>query len=205
MYIPRNYLATDHEEITAFMQRFSFATVITARNDLPSATHLPFVVVADGRNIILRSHFARANRQWEEIEDDNDVLVIFSEPHAYISPRHYEKELNVPTWNYIAVHAYGRGRVISETKQVFSLLEQTINTYEAEYKLQWDRLPSDYRLRMSKGIVAFEIAVTDLQAKKKLSQNKTENEQRRIISSLMDSPHENERQIAGYMKENLES
>nr|WP_243699167.1 FMN-binding negative transcriptional regulator [Anseongella ginsenosidimutans] len=185
------------------MQRFSFAAIITARNGLPLATHLPFVVVTNGNDILLRSHFARANSQWQEIQDNKEVLVIFSEPHAYISPKHYEKELNVPTWNYIAVHAYGQGRIISETAAAFALLEQTINTYEAEYKRQWDSLPSDYRLRMLKGIVAFEIAVTDLQAKKKLSQNKTENEQRRIIDSLAKSGRDNEQQIAQYMQENL--
>ncbi|QEC53793.1 PaiB family negative transcriptional regulator [Anseongella ginsenosidimutans] len=203
MYIPQGNLATDTGEITAFMQRFSFAAIITARNGLPLATHLPFVVVTNGNDILLRSHFARANSQWQEIQDNKEVLVIFSEPHAYISPKHYEKELNVPTWNYIAVHAYGQGRIISETAAAFALLEQTINTYEAEYKRQWDSLPSDYRLRMLKGIVAFEIAVTDLQAKKKLSQNKTENEQRRIIDSLAKSGRDNEQQIAQYMQENL--
>lgn len=203
MYIPQSNLATDKGEITAFMQRFSFATIITARNGLPSATHLPFIIVTNGSDIILRSHFARANNQWEEIQDNKEVLVVFSEPHAYISPKHYEKELNVPTWNYLAVHAYGQGRIISETAAVFALLEQTINTYEAEYQRQWDSLPADYRLRMSKGIVAFEIAVTDLQAKKKLSQNKTENEQRRIIDNLAQSERDSERQIARYMQENL--
>lgn len=204
MYIPRNNLATDKEEIIAFMKRFSFATIVTAKNDLPSATHLPFLISASGGDMVLTSHFAKANSQWEDINNDK-VLVIFSEPHAYISPKNYEKELNVPTWNYIAVHAYGRGQLITETDRVFAVLEQTINTYEVAYKQQWDKLPQDFKQKMLKGIVAFEITVTDLQAKKKLSQNKTEAEQLRIIDSLNAGGSENERMIAAYMRENLGS
>ncbi|HYH57113.1 MAG TPA: FMN-binding negative transcriptional regulator, partial [Anseongella sp.] len=84
----------------------------------------------------------------------------------------------------------------------FALLEQTIETYETEYKQQWDSLPQDYRLKMLKGIVAFEIVITDLQGKKKLSQNRTEAEQVRIINTLENSSSDNEKQIASYMQEN---
>lgn len=203
MYIPPKFLAADKDEIIAFMQRFSFATIVTAANNLPSATHLPFLVLKRDGELILRSHFARANKQWEEVEGNSQVLVIFTEPHAYISPRNYEKELNVPTWNYISVHAYGRGRLINETEEVFALLEETITTYETGYKEHWDRLSQDFRLKMAKGIMAFEIVVTDLQAKKKLSQNRTETEQQRIIQTLGSSGRDNERLIAAYMEENL--
>lgn len=202
MYIPKNFLATDRQEITAFMQQYSFATLVTAQQDYPVATHLPFLVSVSEDKIMLASHLAKANEQWKGLAD-RPVLVIFSEPHAYISPRHYDKELNVPTWNYISVHAYGRTRLVDDTAKVFDLLEATIEYYEAEYKQQWQRLPDDYKLKMSKGIVAFEIEVTDLQAKKKLSQNKTEAEQERIIRSLSASDHTHERDIAGYMKKNL--
>src|SRR3954447_14680999 len=119
MYIPKLNLMTDKGEIVDFMQRFSFATIITAKDNYPVGTHLPFVVALRDDHIILSSHFAKANDQWEDIVG-NQVLVIFSEPHAYISPRNYEKELNVPTWNYIAVHAYGRATLITEQSKVLS-------------------------------------------------------------------------------------
>jgi len=96
LYIPKINLETDREKIVAFMQRFSFATIITAKNNLPVATHLPFLVTIREDNVILTSHFAKANNHWSDIENDK-VLVIFSEPHAYISPKNYGKELNVPT------------------------------------------------------------------------------------------------------------
>lgn len=201
MYIPKNFLTTDKEEIIAFMKQYSFATIITAKDNFPTATHLPFLVSTKDDNIMLTSHFAKANDQWMQI-GENLVLVIFNEPHAYISPKHYDKELNVPTWNYFSVHAYGKGQLITDTDKTFEVLEATIENYEIDYKQQWNRLPEDYKLKMVKGIVAFEVILTDLQAKKKLSQNKTTAEQMRIIETLCDSDHNNERDIAKYMKQN---
>lgn len=202
MYIPKNNLQTDKKQIVEFIQRFSFGTIITAKDNLPIATHLPFLVFQNETGIILKSHFAKANGQWKDIEENN-ILVIFTEPHAYISPKNYDKELNVPTWNYISVHAYGQGKIINETERISELLERTIETYEVDYKQQWNRLPQDYKTKMVNGIVAFEISVTDLQAKEKLSQNRTENEQTKIIDSLSSSKNTNESLIADYMKNNL--
>ncbi|MDQ2752852.1 MAG: FMN-binding negative transcriptional regulator, partial [Bacteroidota bacterium] len=173
----------------------------TAKDNLPIATHLPFIITSEDENIILISHFAKANEQWKDIENGK-VLVIFSEPHAYISPKHYDKELNVPTWNYISVHAYGKARLITETQRVIQILESTIDNYETSYQQQWNSLPGDYKLGLLHGIVAFEIWVTDLQGKKKLSQNKTGNEQENIINALSQSDDTNEKLIADYMKNN---
>ena len=200
MYIPNNFLTTDKDEIIAFMKQYSFATIVTAKDNTPTATQLPFIISTKNNNIILTSHFAKANTQWADITE-NKVLVIFSEPHAYISPMHYEKDLNVPTWNYFAVHAYGQGRLMIDNESTFEILEATISNYEIEYKQQWDSLPEDYKLKMVKGIVAFEILITDLQAKKKLSQNKTAGEQKKIIETLVKSNKKNERDIANYMKQ----
>jgi transcriptional regulator len=201
MYIPKFNQTTDKDEIVSFMRQFSFATIITAKNSFPIATHLPFVVTEKDENVILTSHFAKANPQWADIEN-NQVLIIFSEPHAYISPKNYEKELNVPTWNYISVHAYGKASLVSETHEIFDLLEATIDNYETSYKSQWESLPDDYKMKMANGIVAFNIFVTDLQAKKKLSQNRTETEQQNIIDTLSKSCDTNEQKIAEFMKKN---
>ena len=201
MYIPKINLETDRDKIVAFMKQFSFATIITAKDNLPTATHLPFLVTIKDDNVILTSHFARANEHWKDLEY-NKALVIFSEPHAYISPKNYDKELNVPTWNYISIHAYGQGKLITETARTFEVLEATIDSYETSYRQQWNNLPEDYKLKMSKGIVAFEIVVTDLQAKKKLSQNRTDTEKQKIINTLSKSNDTNEQLIADYMREN---
>jgi len=188
------------EEAFAFMQRYSFATIITAKDDLPVATHLPFVVIKVDDKLVLRSHFAKANPQAEDVVTGKS-LVIFTEPHAYISPKNYEKEQNVPTWNYLAVHAYGNCTILDSEEQKASLLNETIKYYEADYLKQYDSLSDEYKQRMMKGIVAFEMVVDDLQAKKKLSQNRSEVEQANIIEHLGKSEDQNERDIARYMSD----
>lgn len=199
MYIPKTNLTTDKEEIVAFMKQFSFATMITAKDNFPIATHLPFLVTTKDGNVVLTSHFAKANEHWQNIEYSKN-LVIFSEPHAYISPKNYDKELNVPTWNYISIHAYGQGKLITKTEKTFEVLEATIDNYETSYRHQWDNFPEAFKLKMLRGIVAFEIIVTDLQAKKKLSQNRTDTEKKKIIETLSKSKDTNEQLIAEYMK-----
>ncbi|WP_432713949.1 FMN-binding negative transcriptional regulator [Pedobacter sp.] len=202
MYIPKNFQTTDQNEIVAFMKAYSFATIITAKENLPTATHLPFIISTREDKVILTSHFAKANSQWEDVEG-HKCLVIFNQPHAYISPGHYEKELNVPTWNYFSVHAYGDAKLITDEKSTIEVLEATIKNYEAGYQDQWDKLPLGYKTKLVKGIVAFEVTVADLEAKKKLSQNKTEKEQKNIIDSLSVSQDKNERDLAGYMSQQL--
>jgi transcriptional regulator len=201
MYIPKLFEETNNAEILAFMQEFSFATIITSENNTPVASHLPFTITKRGDEIILTSHFARANPQWETISK-NRILVIFNEPHAYISPSHYDKVLSVPTWNYISVHAYGEGRIIDTSSEAISVLETMIDTYDPEYKKQWNTLPEDFKIKMVNGIVAFEITVTGLQASKKLSQNKSDIEQQRIIETLSGSKNTTENKVADYMKRN---
>jgi transcriptional regulator len=83
---------------------------------------------------------------------------------------------------------------------VTRILEATIDTYEGAYRQQWDNFPEEYKVKMSKGIVAFEILVTDIKAKKKLSQNRSDNEKQRIIKSLSESEDSNEKHIAAFMK-----
>ena len=198
MYIPSFNSFTDRQAIIVLMQRYSFATIITIVDDIPVATHLPFLVKEENDKLMLKSHFAKANPQANQVFDKTS-LVIFTEPHAYISPSNYETEKVVPTWNYIAVHAYGKAIPLDSMDQKAELLKHTIETFEAGYYQQWQRLPDDYRARMMNGIVAFEIEVTDLQAKQKLSQNRSEKEKENIINSLSKGTDTNEREIAAYM------
>jgi len=180
------------------MQRYSFAAIVTVKDGLPVATHLPFLVEEKDGILTLKSHFARANPQAADSIDTN-VLVIFTEPHAYISPKNYEKVENVPTWNYLAVHAYGKCKLLDGEENKASLLKATIQNFEAGYLKQWESLPEDFRHKMMKGIVAFEIVVDDLQAKAKLSQNRTEIERKNIIGELEHFENTNEKDIAEYM------
>jgi len=198
MYIPSFNKFEDQQQAVAFMQRYSFATIVTVKDGVPSATHLPFLVEERDNKVVLSSHFAKANPQSADILN-SAVLVIFTEPHAYISPKHYEKEQSVPTWNYLAVHAYGKCTLLEDADQKAALLKETINYYDADYLKQWDGLPDMYKQNMMKGIVGFEIVVDDLQAKKKLSQNRTDVERENIIKALNHSENSTEKEIAEYM------
>lgn len=198
MYIPKHFQAANHQDNIAFMQRYSFATLINSTNNYPEATNLPFLVQQDGDQLILSSHFAKANPQAKTIEE-NISLVIFSEPHAYISPSNYEKEQNVPTWNYIAIHAYGQAKIVQDIDEQLAVLDKMVQFYDQGYINQWQNLPMDYKLKMVNGIVAFDIVISDLQAKQKLSQNRTEKERENIINKLSDSTDTAEKDIAAYM------
>jgi transcriptional regulator len=202
MYIPANNLMDHPAEILDFITRYSFGTIITNVDSTPMATHLPFHAYMQGDQLYLAAHFARANPQWQSITTESN-LVIFTEPHAYISPTHYDAFQSVPTWNYLAVHAYGKARIIEETDKVMALLEAAVKDYEPSYMAQWNQFPAQFKIKMTHGIVAFEIAVTDLQGKQKLSQNKTGEERQRIISTLINSGDTNQVQLGEYMNNNL--
>ena len=198
MYIPAFNKFHNQQEAIGFMHTYSFATIVSVTDGLPAATHLPFIIKQKGDKVILSSHFAKANPQAHELTDKK-VLVIFTEPHAYISPKNYEKELNVPTWNYLAVHACGICKILEGEENKAEVLKEMIQSFESDYQQQWDNLPHDYKSKMMNGIVAFEIEVDDLQAKAKLSQNRSTIEQQNIIEHLNKSTDTSEKAIANYM------
>lgn len=201
MYIPKFFAETDLENLLAFMREFNFATVVTAENDLPEATHLPFIIEKRGDKIVLSAHMAKANQQWKHFAD-KEILVIFQEPHAYVSPLLYAEKLEVPTWNYVAIHAYGKAKIFETAEENLSLLEKMIAAFDENYfKTNWQEIPDEYKLSRARAIVAFEIEVTDLQGKKKLNQNKDAENGRRVIEAFEKSENAGERQIARFMKE----
>lgn len=201
MYSPKHYQTDDRSFLLEFMRRYNFALLVTAKNETPFATHLPFIVEESNGNIVLTSHLARANPQWKGFDGEN-VLVVFSEPHAYISPIWYEETLSVPTWNYVAVHAYGKVKMFDEEAKVFEVLEKMISTFDAEYFERWKKLPLDFKSKSARGIVAFEIEVKHLQGKKKLNQSSSPESRRNVIARLRKSSDQLEVEIARLMAEN---
>ena len=205
MYIPNFFAETDEESLLAFMREFNFATLVSAENDFPTATHLPFIIERREEKLILSAHMAKANLQWKQLENKN-VLVIFQEPHAYMSPLLYAEKLNVPTWNYVAVHAYGKANIFEMAEENLALLEKMIAEFDGEYlRTNWREISDEYKLSRAKAIVAFEIEITDLQGKKKLNQTKGKEDNERVIAALEKSDNQNERQIARFMKEIYDS
>lgn len=169
------------------MKEFSFATLVCIQDNVPAASHVPFIVSEDGEQVVLLTHLARQNPQWQHLLEGQEALVIFQEPHAYISPSLYEKELNVPTWNYCAVHAYGKASEISEPEHMLAAMERSITTYEPEYLKQFRNMPEKFVNGLLKGIVMLEIKISKLEGKYKLSQNKSAADRYNVRESMLNS------------------
>ena len=181
----------------------SFATLVTQQDGVPVATHLPFLLeTGRGTYGTLRAHIACGNAQWKSFNGEQEALVIFQGPHAYISPSWYEVELSVPTWNYAAVHAYGVPEIIEDNAVLYDLLKALIQKHESQFEKSWDfQLPDDYVQKMMRGIVGFEIRITRLDGKFKMSQNRTDVEQQQVIAALRDSQDELHNGVAELMSE----
>src|SRR6266436_1251670 len=189
MYMPKLYQEDDLATLHGLMRDYSFATLVTQHDGATLATHLPLVIEADeGPYGTLYGHMARANPQWQDFDATQEVLVIFQGPHTYISPSWYEVELSVPTWNYAVVHAYGLPHLIEDGEELYKLLKTLIQTHEANFEMPWPfQLPDDYLQKMMRAIVGFEIEITRLEGKFKLSQNRTETERENAIAALQES------------------
>lgn len=199
MYIPKHFKQDNIEKLFQFMQQYPFAVLITTENNKPIATHLPFVIdkkIDD--NIVLTSHMSKINNQINNIEN-KEILVVFQEPHHYISPTLYEHEKNVPTWNYVAVHCYGKLKLHTTNEQRIAVLEKMINSFEPNYQEQWNTLDNTYKNNLLKGIESFEIDVEEIQGKEKLSQNKTAKERTNIKNHLLQQDDTNAQDLGKMM------
>ena len=183
MYIPEFNRIEDRITALAFMRANPFGILVSNNDDTPFATHLPVIVAEVGGQIIVRAHVAKANPHWKMLEQQ-DSLLIFHGPHAYISPALYELRESVPTWNYATVHAYGRGKLLVTDADKHQVLAELISRFDSSYLEQWNSFDEQYRSRMLNHIVAFEIDVTRIEAKFKLSQNRTKAEQENVIQAL---------------------
>jgi transcriptional regulator len=183
MYIPEFNRIEDQATTLVFMRANPFAILVSNHENAPFATHLPVLVADSGEQLVIRAHVAKANPHWKMIEHQESLL-IFHGPHAYISPALYEIRESVPTWNYATVHAYGRGKILPADTDKHEVLAELISQFDSSYLQQWKSFDEQYRSRMLNHIVAFEIAVTRIESKFKLSQNRTRVEQENVIQAL---------------------
>jgi transcriptional regulator len=203
VYIPEFNRVEDRALTLAFIQANPFAILIstTKEEDGPFATHLPILArEVDGR-MHLRGHVAKANPHWKSIAENQESLVIFHGPHAYISPSLYEIRESVPTWNYAVVHVYGKGIVFTDETRLNSLLQELIAQFDSSYAAQWPSFREQYRSRMLQHIVGFELHATRVETKFKLSQNRTKAEQENVIQSLASSSDCSAAAVATLMKQ----
>jgi len=183
MYSPPYNRVEDRAELLAFMRRNNFPVLVTGTGTALRASHLPAMLHEEGERIVLDMHMARANRQWQEFKDA-EVLVIFTGPHAYVSPRWYEETERVPTWNYAAVHAYGVPKLITGKEAKHASQRKLVAAMDPQWLPQFDALPPEYVERMLGGIVNFEIPVARVETRWKLSQNRGRREMELIAAEL---------------------
>lgn len=167
------------------------------------ASHLPAVIEEAQTGIVLHMHMAKANEQWQHFFGDEEVLVVFAGPHAYVSPRWYEETERVPTWNYAAVHAYGTVRVASERAAKHASQRRLVSLLDPQWLPKFDSLPPEYVERMLAGIVTFDVAVSRLETRWKLSQNRGRREQELIAAELEKSSDSVERALAALTRRHL--
>ena len=185
MYIPRLYEEKDREKVRAFIRENSFAILISVQEGRPMGTHIPLHLEtgADSKDVLL-GHISRGNEQRHTFTDGARVLAIFAGPHAYISPRWYTK-MNVPTWNYVAVHAYGTLNVI-EGEELRAALSRLVDEYEQHLPqpVTMGEIPEKTLEDNLRGIVGFRIEVEEFQAAFKLSQNRDEQSYHNVVDRL---------------------
>ncbi|MSO70148.1 MAG: FMN-binding negative transcriptional regulator, partial [Alphaproteobacteria bacterium] len=177
MYIPAHFNIDELAAKHGLIEAHPFGTLIVTLDGRSEATHLPVLLDrSDGPLGTLRAHMARANPSWRAFDGKAETLVMFLSVEGYISPDWYESEHQVPTWNYVAVHAYGVAKVLDDEGTV-RLLDRLSARHENELapKRPWtsDKLDPDYFAKLRGAIIAFEISITRLEGKTKLSQNKT--------------------------------
>jgi transcriptional regulator len=162
-----------------------------------TATHLPLVVKNEGEHGLIEGHFAHANRHWQALAG-HETLVIFHGPHSYVSPSLYTESLSVPTWNYIAIHAYGTLALVEDDAGKEALLASLIAAHDPAFAETWSNQPAGYRRTMLAGIMGFRIPIARIEGKFKLSQNRTP-EERRNVQAAHAAGDDDQRVLAAWM------
>ena len=186
MYIPKRYQVTDEQRLFDLVEQYSFAALVNVIDDAPFVTHIPLLLDRERRTLF--GHLANENPQLEALFDGQQTLAVFQGPHAYISPRWYAK-LNVPTWNYVAVHAYGHATRLDDAGLTDLLERLTASNEPGEEPFRPDMLPADMLVALRGAITGFALPITQLQGKYKLSQNRRRADREGALSAVADQGH----------------
>lgn len=200
MYLPAHFSVTDRAIAIEVMTAHPFALLVSAdAGGEPFATPLPLAHDERDGALVLTGHVARANPHSALLGLAPRVLAVFNGPHAYVSPARYGTREAVPTWNYVTVHAYGDVRLIEDAQAKDHAQKRLIGANEPGYAAQWNALPERYRGTMLDAITVFEIAVDRIEAKFKLSQNRSPEDRERIRSHQA-AGSADERALADWMR-----
>lgn len=193
MYIPKHYREEDRQKILAFLKQNNFAALVTFDGEKPIATHTPVEVVETENGWTIYGHLSRANPQ-KKTFDGREALLIFQGSHAYISARWYT-EVDVPTWDYMIVHVYGKVREV-QGDELYAILSRLVASHEPNSSYRLEGLPQDMVQKEMRGVFGFAMDVTRVDGGYKLSQGKTEEERKNIVGELEKRGDENSKEIA---------
>ena len=198
MHIPKLYREEDRELIVEFLKQNNFPALVTFDGEKPIATHLPVEITqTETGGLTIYSHMSKANPQWKSF-GGQEVLLIFQGAHTYISPRWYN-HVNVPTWNYMMVHVYGKVRIV-EGDELYSLLGRLVRQHEVDSNYRLESLPQDFVKKEMNGTVGFVVDVTRMDAGYKLSQNRNDEDHANIIRELEGRGDLNSMEVAEEMR-----
>ena len=203
VYLPPHFTEARPSVLVEHIERYDFGLLVSHGAAGLVASHIPFLIERDRDKLHLHGHLARPNPQVGDLAQGGEVLAIFSAPHAYISPNWYATGPSVPTWNYVDVHAYGTVRLVEDDDWLRRLLRRLSDRHEAGNPAPWrmQDLPEPYLQSMLIGIVGFDIAVTRLEGKFKLSQNRPGADRPRVIAALEHHADDNSVGLAALMRE----
>jgi transcriptional regulator len=203
VYLPPAFTETRPEILIAHIERYDFALLVSHGSHGIVASHVPLLIERHGDELHLQGHLARPNPQVADLAEGGEILTIFSGPHAYISPRWYASGPAVPTWNYADVHAYGAPQLIEDAVWLRRFLHRLAQRHEAGSEIPWrmEDQPAAYIAGMLNGIVGFDIRVTRLEGKFKLSQNRPAADRPCIITELEAGDDADQAGVARLMRE----
>ncbi len=204
MYTPKLYREEERAKIIKFLKQNEFAILVTYDGEKPTASHLLVEIFEEGEKLFINGHMSRANPLWKTFEKNAEVLTIFHGPHTYISPTWYN-HVNVPTWNYQAVHVYGKLRIVEDYDEAYQILKRLTDRHETASHYKLETLPQDFVAKEIKGIVAFQIEVTKIEANYKLSQNRNDEDYQNIVERLEEREDEMSHGVAEAMKSNRQT
>lgn len=202
MYVPAAFAQKDLAPLHELIERYDFGTLVSHGPEGLYATHIPFMLDRTrGPHGTLVAHVARANPHWRSLTE-GEAMVVFMGPHGYISPSWYKSHPAVPTWNYAAVHAYGRVRLIEDAAALEALVRSLVARHEGMREQPWtlDGVPQKFIDGMLRGIVGLEIEIARLEGKQKLSQNRSSTDRRSVIDALAASESDEAQSLATYMQ-----
>ena len=205
MYVPASFAISDEKAEESFIERYDFATLTSSTSAGLVASHIPIMLRRSAGRAVLIGHVARANSQWRQFDGKAEALAIFHGPHAYVSPTWYATSPAAPTWNYAAVHVYGKPRAREESEFTATALRDLVERHEGSRAKPWrvENLAGDFFEKLAKAIVAFEMPIDRIEGTFKLGQNRSQDDRVGMLEGLDAEKSPDAEALAAFIRETL--